>query len=82
MQTAQQLRVATDEDFFLAERLCLARMLAHMSYAEAAVALSKSENTIRAYESGRIQPRVHVLRDLARVYGCTVSHLLGEDNAA
>lgn len=43
-----------------------------------AITVGKSFSSIVAYESGVVEPPLHVLRELARTYGVTIAELLGE----
>ena len=61
-----------------ANRIELLRNTARLSYAELAVRMGVTENTVRRWESGSIKviPDEQKLA-LARLFGCTVSFLMG-----
>lgn len=59
-------------------RLRSARIAAGVNVETAALSIDRTAYTVIGYELGRIEPPVHVLTDLAALYGTTVGALLDE----
>jgi transcriptional regulator with XRE-family HTH domain len=62
----------------VAERLRAARLLAGKTLLEVAGDVGVSEATVSRWETGDREPRIEQLRALGKVYGLSVSALLGE----
>lgn len=62
-------------------RLRLARTEAGISVERAAVRINRTASTVTSYELGRVEPPIHVLVELADMYGTTVGVLIGEVHA-
>jgi transcriptional regulator with XRE-family HTH domain len=59
-------------------RLRAARLSAGISAERAAIEIGRTAYTIAGYETGKIEPPIHALADLAAMYGTTVGALLDE----
>jgi len=56
-----------------------ARKEAGLTQKEAAAALGVHQSAVALWETGKNGPTVAKLRDMAKLYGCTVDELLSED---
>lgn len=59
-------------------RLKDARMSAHLTQDEAAQALNVSRTTVTMWETGGANPTADKLPMIAKLYGCTIDDLYGE----
>jgi transcriptional regulator with XRE-family HTH domain len=64
----------------LAENLKRERQRAGVSRDEAAAHVEKSNGMISHWETGRYEPTISDLRKLAKLYGCSMTVLLGEND--
>jgi transcriptional regulator with XRE-family HTH domain len=62
----------------IATHLREARKSAGLTREQVAVGIGKSFSSVVAYETGSVEPPLHVLRELARLYGVSLADLLGE----
>ena len=53
-----------------------ARVNANLTQLEAANALEISKNTLAAYESGRVIPKIDLAQKMASLYGLTVNDII------
>ena len=60
----------------------VARKAAGLLQREAAEALHVERATVAAWETGRTMPRVAKLHEIARLYHCPVTSLIGEPEQA
>lgn len=60
----------------LNERLKKSRIKADLSYKFVAEQIDKSENTVKAYEKGRISPPINIIMKLANLYNVSSDYLL------
>ena len=65
----------------LCERLRQLRAECHMTQVEVAEQLHMTRQAVSSYESGRTQPDVETLKQLAEIYGVTLEELLGTEEA-
>lgn len=65
----------------LGQRLRRLRLKADMSMEEVARRINVTFSSVGKYERDEQEPRLHTLRDLARLFGVSIAYLLGEDAA-
>lgn len=65
----------------VATKLRAARKASGLRREEVALKVGKSFSSVVAYETGAVEPPLHVLRELARTYGVPLVELLGEETA-
>ena len=63
----------------LGRRLRAARVMAGLSGMQAAGALGIAHQQVHRYEIGANRAPVDLIMEMARLYGCTVSELIGGD---
>jgi len=63
----------------IGERIAAARRQAHLSQEELAQGIGTHNWTVSRYETGRMFPRLLLLRRLSRVLGVSTDYLLGLD---
>ena len=65
----------------LCERLRQLRAECHMTQVEVAEQLHMTRQAVSSYESGRTEPDLETLKQLAEIYGVTLEELLGTEEA-
>ena len=55
------------------------RTALHMEQAELAEKLHISNKTISSWECGRTEPRMGMVEQMCRIFGCTKDELIGQD---
>ena len=65
----------------LCERLRQLRAECHMTQVEVAEQLHMTRQAVSSYESGRTEPELETLKQLAEIYGVTLEELLGTEEA-
>ena len=65
----------------LCERLRQLRAVCHMTQVEVAEQLHMTRQAVSSYESGRTEPDLETLKQLAEIYGVTLEELLGTEEA-
>ena len=65
----------------LCERLRQLRAECHMTQGEVAEQLHMTRQAVSSYESGRTEPDLETLKQLAEIYGVTLEELLGTEEA-
>jgi transcriptional regulator with XRE-family HTH domain len=65
----------------LGDRMRMHRARLHLSQKALGVKVGLSANSISALESGQVDPRVDVIRRVARALGVSFLYLVGEDDA-
>jgi transcriptional regulator with XRE-family HTH domain len=77
--TAGSPKQETEDDLrrLIGERIAAARRRAHLSQEELAQAIGTHNWTVSRYETGRMFPRLLLLRRLSRVLGVSTDYLLG-----
>ena len=55
------------------------RMALHMEQAELAERLHISNKTISSWECGRTEPKMGMVEEMCRIFGCTKDELIGTD---